>query len=80
MSQPQKPTELVYLPGSSARPALLAVGIAGIVVGLYSWWPYSVAGALLALFAVAGWLRGNRAEIAAMPNEQATDTAPAPLR
>lgn len=80
MSQPAKPTELIYLPGPSPYPAVLAVGIAFAVVGLYAWWPYSVAGALLGIAALVAWLRAVRAEIAAMPNEQATDTAPLPLR
>ena len=80
MSQPERPTELIYLPSASATPALVAIGIAAVVVGLYAWWPYSAAGALLALIALIAWLRQNRAGIAAMPNEQATDTAPIPLR
>jgi hypothetical protein len=80
MSQPEKPTELIYLPSGSVYPALVAAGLAGVVIGLYAWWPYSVAGALVVLIAVAGWLRDNRRTIAAMPNEQRTDTAPIPLR
>jgi hypothetical protein len=80
MSQPEKPTELIYLPRPAAYPALAAVGLCFLVVGLYAWWPYSVAGALMALIALTAWLRDNRAGIATMPNEQATDTAPIPLR
>jgi len=80
MSQPEKPTELIYLPGAAAYPALVATGLAGVIVGLYAWWPYSVAGGLMALIALVAWLRDNRASIAAMPNEQQTDTAPIPLR
>jgi hypothetical protein len=60
-------------------PALVAAGIAAIVIGLYAWWPYSVAGAMIVLFALASWLRSNRDEIARMPNRQPTDTAPIPL-
>jgi hypothetical protein len=80
VSQPEKPTELIYLPRNAAYPALVAVGIAFVIVGLYAWWPYSVAGGLTALIALVAWLRDNRANIAAMPNEQQTDTAPLPLR
>jgi len=80
MSQPERPTEQVYLAGASAYPALIAAGLAGVVIGLYAWWPYSVAGALTALIALAAWLRQNRSEIAAMPIAQETDTAPIPLR
>ena len=79
MSQPPKPTELIHLPRASVLPALLAIGIAAVVVGLYSWFPYSVAGALLAIFTLVAWLRTNRDEIARMPRRQRTDTAPIPL-
>jgi len=80
MSQPAKPTELIYLPGPSAYPVLVAVGLALVIVGLYAWWPYSVAGGLAALLALIAWLRDNRSSISAMPNEQHTDTAPIELR
>jgi hypothetical protein len=79
MSQPSEPTELIYLPKPSALPALFAVGLAAVIVGIYAWWPYSVAGALIAIPSLIGWLRQNRDEIAAMPREQHTDTAPIPL-
>jgi hypothetical protein len=79
MSQPPRPTELVFLPRASALPALTAIGIAALVVGLYSWWPYSIAGAILALLCLVSWLRTNRDEIASMPRRQRTDTAPIPL-
>ena len=79
MSQPEKPTERIYLPGASALPVLLAVGIAAIVIGLYAWWPYAVAGAVVALLSLLAWLRANRADIARMPGTQPTDTAPLPL-
>jgi hypothetical protein len=79
MSQPEKPTESIYLPRASALPALFAFGFAAIIVGLYAWWPYSVIGGFIALLSLIGWLRANRAEIARMPNQQPTDTAPIPL-
>jgi hypothetical protein len=79
VSQPPKPTELIYLPKASVLPALVAVGIAAVVVGLYAWWPYSVIGGLIAVVSLVIWLRTNRDEIARMPREQHTDTAPIPL-
>ena len=79
MSQPPKPTELVYAPGRSWLPALTAAGLAFVIVGLYAWWPYSVAGGMIALISLIAWLRGNRAEIAAMPREQEVDSATIPL-
>jgi hypothetical protein len=79
MSEPRKPTELIYLSAPSALPALVAIGIAAVVVGLYAWWPYSAAGALIALPSLIAWLRINKSEIAKMPIEQRPDTAPIPL-
>jgi len=60
LSDPPKPTELIYLAAPSALPALVAIGIAAVVVGLYAWWPYSAAGGLLALVSLIAWLRINR--------------------
>jgi fatty acid desaturase len=79
MSQPPKPTEVIYLSRSTVFPALLAFGLAALVVGLFAWWPYSVIGGLIAVFSLIGWLRANRDEIARMPRHQRTDTAPIPL-
>lgn len=79
MSQPPRPTELIHSSKPSVLPALTAVGLAALVVGLYSWWPYSVAGAVIAIASLAAWLRINRNEIARMPRRQRTDTAPIPL-
>jgi hypothetical protein len=79
MSQPPKPTESIYLPRATVFPALLAFGLAAVIVGLYAWWPYSVIGAFIALGGLIGWLRTNRAEIARLPRQQDTDTAPIPL-
>jgi xanthine/uracil permease len=79
MSQPPKPTETIYLPRPTVFPALLAFGLAAVVVGLFAWWPYAVIGGVIALFGLIAWLRTNRAEIARMPRRQHTDTAPLPL-
>ena len=79
MSQPERPTESIYLPRPTIYPALFALGLAAVIVGLYAWWPYSVIGACIALPSLIGWLRSNRSEIARMPVHQRTDTAPIPL-
>jgi hypothetical protein len=79
MSQPPKPTESIYLPRPTPYPALFALGFAALIVGLFSWWPYSVIGGFIALFSLIGWLRANLDEIARMPRSQETDTAPIPL-
>jgi hypothetical protein len=79
MSQPPEPTESIYLPRPSVFPALFALGLAALIVGLFAWWPYSVIGAFIALFSLIGWVRSNRDEIARMPRHQRTDTAAIPL-
>ena len=79
MSQPPKPTEVIYLSRPSIFPALLAFGLAALFVGLFAWWPYAVIGAVTALASLLGWLRANRHDIARMPRHQHTDTAPIPL-
>lgn len=79
MSQPERPTESIYLPRPTVYPALFAFGLAAVIVGLYAWWPYSVIGAFIAICSLVWWLRSNRSEIARMPRQQRTDTAPIPL-
>jgi hypothetical protein len=79
MREPGRPTELIFLSGPSVLPALVAIGLAAVVVGLYAWWPYSVAGGLIALVSLIAWLRTNRDEISRMPVDQQPDTAPIPL-
>jgi hypothetical protein len=79
MSQPPKPTEVIYLSRPSVFPALLALGLATVVVGLFAWWPYAVIGGVMALISLVGWLRANGDDIARMPRHQHTDTAPIPL-
>jgi hypothetical protein len=80
MSQPPEPSEQIYLPQPSPFPPLVALGLGALIVGLYAWWPYSVAGALILLISLAAWLGRNRDEIATMPNRQRVDSAPLPLR
>ena len=54
MSQPPKPTEVIYLSRPSIFPALLAFGLAALFVGLFAWWPYSVIGGVIALISLIG--------------------------
>jgi hypothetical protein len=79
MTQPPDPTEAIYLAKPTVYPALVALGLAAVIVGLFSWAPYSVAGGLIALVSLIAWLRANKHEIARMPRRQHTDTAPIPL-
>ena len=79
MSQPPPPTELIYQSAPSAGPALFAAGLAGLIIGLFTWWPYAAIGGAVALVALVSWLRSNSREIGGMPNQQHTDTSPIPL-
>jgi uncharacterized integral membrane protein len=73
-----EPVELVYLPESSWQPALIAFGLAAVVASLFTWWPYGVAGAIVALFALRGWIRDARRDYSRLPREQRVATAVIP--
>ena len=73
-----EPTELVYLPEPSWHPALLAAGLAGVVASLFTWWPYGVVGAIVALFALFGWIRDAREGFNRLPRRQRIATAVIP--
>ena len=77
--QPPEPTELVYLPRPSSLPALTALGIAMVVTGIFTWFPYLIAGAVIALVSLWRWLSGLRDEIARLPRRQRPVTAVLPL-
>lgn len=80
MSQPEKPSEMIYLPAPTALPVIFAVGIAFVVLGFFAWWPYAVVGGIVTFGAFIAWMRRNRAEIARMPREQEETPARIPLR
>jgi hypothetical protein len=74
-----EPTELVYPPPPSWAPAFTAAGLAGLVAGLFTWWPYALIGAFVVLLAARSWLRGSWRELVSLPRRQRTATAPIPL-
>ncbi|MGH2925057.1 MAG: hypothetical protein ACRDK1_03705 [Solirubrobacterales bacterium] len=81
--RPPDPSELVYAPAPSWAPVLVAVGLAGLLVGLFAGLPYAVAGAVLGLLALRYWVRGTSDEIGRLPRQQRLSTAvlpPTPLR
>jgi hypothetical protein len=80
MSQPEKPSELIYLPAPTALPVIVAVGVALVVLGVFAWWPYAALGGILAIGAFIAWMRKNRTDIARMPREQEETPARIPLR
>jgi hypothetical protein len=79
MSQPQQPTERIYVANPAWAPVLAATGLVFLVTGLFAWWPIAIAGALVLIPSLFAWLGTNRRDIAAMPTQQHTDTAPIPL-
>ena len=76
--QPPEPSELVYTPAPSWLPVLAAAGLAGVLVGLFTGFPYAVAGAVVLLVALRAWIRGTRDEISRLPREQRLTSAVLP--
>lgn len=73
-----EPSELIYLPRPSWQPALFAVGLAGVVASLFTWWPYGAAGAIIAIVAVLAWIRDARQDFGRLPRRQRTATGSLP--
>ena len=78
-----EPTELLFVPGPSWAPVLLAAGLAGVAIGLFAGWPFWVAGAIVALGSLRAWIRRTGDDIARLPRQQrltASVLPAAPLR
>jgi hypothetical protein len=73
-----EPSELIYLPQPSWKPAFIAVGLAGVVGSLFTWWPYGVAGAIIALVAAVAWIRDAREDFGRLPRRQRIATGALP--
>ena len=73
-----EPTELVYVPDSSWTPVLVAWGIAGLIVGIFAGWVWSVAGGVLALLALITWIHHVRDDVRRLPRRQDLTTATLP--
>lgn len=73
-----EPVELVYVPASSWQPALIAFGLAAVLASLFTWWPYGVGGAIVALFALRSWIRDARRDYTRLPRQQRVATAVIP--
>ncbi len=77
-SEPPEPTELIYLPGSSWAPILIAAGVALAAAGVFTGWAFSVIGGLIVLGGLRSWWKQGDDEISRMRREQQTDTAVIP--
>ena len=73
-----EPTELIYLPEPSWAPALIAAGLAGVVVGIFTWWPYTAVGAIVVVLATLAWIRDARQAFGRLPRRQRLTSAPVP--
>jgi hypothetical protein len=71
-------TELVYVPEPSWLPAIAALGLAGVVAGIFVWWPYGVIGGILALVSIVGMFRGISENVDRLPRRQKLTTAVLP--
>jgi len=73
-----EPLELVYVPEPSWQPALIAFGLAAVIASIFTWWPYGVVGAVVALGALLAWIRDARANFNRLPRKQRIATAVIP--
>ena len=73
-----EPLELVYVPESSWQPALIAFGLAAVIASLFTWWPYGVIGAVVALGALLAWIRDARYDYNRLPRKQRVATSVLP--
>jgi hypothetical protein len=73
-----EPLELVYVPESSWQPVLIAFGLAAVIASVFTWWPYGVVGAVVALGALWAWIRDARQNFNRLPREQRIATAVIP--
>jgi hypothetical protein len=72
------PTELVYVPEPSWTPALVAFGLAGVLVGIFAGWVWMAAGAILGLLALRKWIRDVADDLRRLPRRQDPTTATLP--
>jgi hypothetical protein len=79
-----EPTELIHLPRSSWAPALFALGILGVVGGIFAegflfrGWVYMIAGAVLALAALRSMVKEASREFYELPRRQRPSTSVLP--
>jgi hypothetical protein len=61
--------EEIHLPGPSVQPLLLTFGITIALVGVTTFFPLVVAGAILSLAVIVRWIRDTRRDIDELPLE-----------
>jgi hypothetical protein len=73
-----EPTELIYVPGDSWGPMLVAAGVALLLAGTFMGWFLYLVGAIVLILGARSWWALSNDEISRMRREQATDTAVIP--
>lgn len=73
-----EPTELIYVPGPSWAPAIVAAGLAIVIAGTYTAWFWSAIGFFILLLGARSWWRQSDDEVSRMRRSQTTDTAVIP--
>ena len=63
------PTEEIHLPGPSYLPAVVALGITIMIVGVIMTWVIVVIGALFFVPALVKWISQTREEMSQLPLE-----------
>jgi hypothetical protein len=76
--QVPEPTELIYLPGDSWAPVLVAAGTAIAIAAAWTQWWWAVIGVFILLLGIRSWWRTSDDEISRMRLEQETGTAVIP--
>jgi hypothetical protein len=83
--QVTEPGETIYVPGPSWAPVFLAVGILGLVAGVFASgfifnpFIYAIVGALIALGAFRALVRGASASYFRLPRRQRVRSAALPI-
>ena len=61
--------EEIHLPGGSALPLVVAIGVTLLVIGTTIWWVWSALGFVITFVAVVIWVRDVRRDVDALPEE-----------
>jgi Cytochrome c oxidase subunit IV len=63
------PGEQLHLPGPSYLPIFVAFGVALTITGIVITWVLSVIGGVIAVIAIARWIRETREDMSELPLE-----------
>jgi Flp pilus assembly protein TadB len=61
------PAEAIHMPEPSGLPFALAIGITITLVGVITWLPVLIIGAIITLTVLFRWIRSAREEMAELP-------------